>query len=149
MKRKLVALVVLLVAVAAVAATPPVRWRTFVKKTSETTGVVTFRALVAPGWHLYGMSIPEGGPRATSFNLEDSKGVKFTGNVVPSREPLEVSDPLFDMTLTWWDANVEFSVPFRITDRADARIECKIGYMSCDGNECRPPQTEAIAVPVK
>ena len=127
----------------------PVRWRSFIKTASDGAGTVTFRALVAPGWHLYGLSIPEGGPKATTFDLTGSTGVKFTGAVTPKRQPVEIEDKLFDMTLTWWDSNIEFTVPFKITDKNAARIDCKISYMACDGSSCRPPKTENISIPVK
>ena len=127
----------------------PVRWRSFVKTAADGTGTVTFRALVAPGWHLYGLSIPEGGPKATSFDLKEGTGVRFTAPVTPKREPVAIDDPLFGMTLTWWDSNIEFTVPFKITDKDTAKIDCKISYMACDGSSCRPPKTENISIPVK
>lgn len=141
----------LILAISAMAAdlATPVRWRTFVKTAPDGTGTVTFRALVAPGWHLYGLDIPDGGPKATSFDLKGSTGVKFTGPVKPAREPLTIDDAMFGMKLTWWDANVDFTVPFKITDKSQARIDCKISFMTCDGESCRPPKTESISVPVK
>ena len=45
----------------------PVRWRTIVKAGADGNGTVTFRALISPGWHLYGLELPEGGPKATNF----------------------------------------------------------------------------------
>ncbi|MBD5233293.1 MAG: hypothetical protein HDS65_03845 [Bacteroidales bacterium] len=146
------ALFILIVGSAAIsAASPsdnPVRWRTIVKATGANTGTVTFKALISEGWHLYGLNIPEGGPKATSFDLKSSTDIKFTGPITPSRKPLTVDDPLFGLKLDWWDTNVEFTVPFKVTGAAP-RIECKINYMSCDGNSCRPPKTETIATPVK
>ena len=127
----------------------PVRWRTIVKTTGADTGTVTFKALVTPGWHLYGLDIPEGGPKATSFDLSGSAGIKFTGPVSPTRNAVEVNDALFGMTLTWWDSNIDFTVPFKVTDHATARLSAKITYMACDGTTCRPPTTENIAVAVK
>jgi len=127
----------------------PVRWRSFVKTSADGSGILTLRALITPGWHLYGLSIPEGGPKATSFNLSGSTGIRFTNTVKAKREPVEFKDNLFDMTLTWWDSNIEFTVPFIITDKDKARIDCKISYMACDGSSCRPPKTENISIPVK
>ena len=75
-----------------VSAQQPVRWRTIVKTTGADTGTVTFKALVTPGWHLYGLDIPEGGPKATSFDLSGSAGIKFTGPVSPTRNAVEVKD---------------------------------------------------------
>lgn len=127
----------------------PVRWRTVVKAAGGDTCTVTFKALVAPGWHLYGADIPEGGPHATVFDLSGSRGVEFTAPLKPSVAPKIVNDEMFGMQLSWWDSNVEFSAPFVVTDKADARIECRISFMSCDGESCRPPKTETVSVPVR
>lgn len=126
----------------------PVRWRTIVKTTGENSGTVTFKALVAPGWHLYGLTMPEGGPVATSFDFKGSTGLKFTGELKPSRKAAEVEDPLFGMTLNWWDSNVEFTVPFKLNGKEAPMIKCKITFMACDGTTCRPPKTEDIATKV-
>ncbi len=137
----------ILTAVAA-AQTPAVRWRTTVKMTSPTEGVVTVRALVGQGWHLYGFDLPDGGPKPTVFDFSKSKGVEFTGVVTPSTKPVSAVDPLFKKTLQWWDANVSFSRTFKVTDRAGAHIGLSIKYMACDGNQCMPPKTENISVAV-
>lgn len=128
--------------------TPPVRWRTIIKSAGPDCGTVTFKALVAPGWHLYGLTLPAGGPKPTVFDLKASTDVEFTGAVTPSRKPVESNDPLFGITLSWWDSNVEFTVPFKITGKAP-RIDAKINYMACDGTTCMPPKTESISAPVK
>lgn len=151
-------LAVLLMALAAIGAyaqqpsgegIPPVRWRTTIRMTGDTEGVVTFRAIILPGWHLYGLELPQGGPKPTTFDLSDSRGVEFAGPLTAERAPLEVEDPMFGMTLSWWDANVRFSVPFRLNNVAvQPVIKASITYMTCDGTTCRPPKTENISVRV-
>lgn len=148
-KKYLILFLAIIAGIAAMAQTPAVRWRTRVAMQNATEGTVTFRALIAPSWHLYGLTLPEGGPRPTHFDLSGSTGIEFTGAVRPERAPLSVTDPMFDMTLTWWDANVAFTVPFRVTDAAHAVVKAKIEFMACDGNTCLPPKTESIAAPVR
>ncbi len=148
-KKYTVLLIAVITAFMTMAQTPAIRWRTQVRMQNATEGTVTFRALIAEGWHLYGLTLPQGGPRPTQFDLSGSTGIEFTGPVRPERAPVSVDDPLFDMTLTWWDSNIAFTVPFRVTDAATARINAKITYMVCDGNSCMPPKTESIAAPVR
>ncbi len=126
--------------------TVPVRWRTRVNWTDSTHGTLTIRALVSEGWHLYGLEMPQGGPRPTRFDFSGSTGVAFGANVTPSRSPISALDPLFDATLTWWDNNVNFSVPFTLegSERHVARIS--VSYMVCNGNTCRPPSTETLTL---
>lgn len=126
----------------------PVRWRASVTATGENTGVLTIRALVADGWHLYGLELPKNGPKPTSFDLGASADIKFEGTPKPSRAPLKVDDPMFGLTLTWWDSNVEFTIPFKVTG-PKPKINCVISFMTCDGTTCRPPARETISTPVK
>lgn len=126
----------------------PVRWRTFVKATGENEGVVTIKALVADGWHLYGLNLPKNGPKPTTFDFKDSKDIKFTGKLTPARPALEVDDPLFGMKLNWWDSNIEFTIPFKVTGK-EPKLNCVVNYMTCDGTTCRPPARETIATPIK
>lgn len=126
----------------------PVRWRAVVTAGPDGTGVLTVKALVAKGWHLYALDLPDGGPRPTSFDLSESKDMEFDGTLRPAREAIEVDDPMFGMKLAWWDSNIEFTVPFRLTGPAGS-FKCKVSYMACDGTTCRPPSTEVLSGSVK
>lgn len=125
-----------------------VKWRTSVSMTSPTEGTVTVRAIISDGWHLYGMEVPEGGPRATSLDFGPSTGVEFTGRTAAEPAPVSARDEAFGMDLQWWQGRVAFSRRFRVTDVAKARIGIKITYMCCNGANCLPPRTENISAPV-
>lgn len=126
--------------------TAPVRWRTRVTWTDNTHGTLIIRALVSEGWHLYGLDMPQGGPRPTRFDFSGSTGVTFDSTVTPSREAISANDPLFDATLTWWDSNVNFSIPFTLEGSESHTARIKINYMVCNGNTCRPPSVETLNV---
>lgn len=126
----------------------PIRWRTIITATGTNQGTITFRALVADGWHLYGLKLPENGPKPTTFNLAGSKDIEFTGEIAPARKPISVDDPMFGMTLSWWDSNIDFSIPFKVTG-PEPTLDCVIGFMTCDGTTCRPPSKEKISTPIK
>ncbi len=128
--------------------TPAVRWRTTVKMTSPTQGILTVRALVTPGWHLYSTSLPKGGPRPTILDFSASTGVKFLGDFKPSQKPESSLDKMFNLKLSYWSSNVTFTRNFRLTDPANAVINGKITFMACNGNTCNPPKTESVRVPV-
>ncbi len=141
-------IITLAFAVLPAVAQQPVRWRSFVKVQPDGTGELTIKALVEPGWHLYGLNLPKGGPKPTTFDLSESTGVKFTGKLTPKREPLTVKDELFGMALQWWDSNIEFVVPFK-TEADDATYKCKINYMTCDGSTCQPPTVHTLTGKIK
>lgn len=144
--------IILLILAFPVLAQQPIRWRASAQVGSNGMGEVTIRAVVQPGWHLYALDLPQGGPKPTTFDFSGSKGVKFTGKITPKRAPLSVKDDLFDMELQWWDSNIEFTIPFKIME-PNASYNIVISYMACDGNTCMPPTkhtlTGKIIVPEK
>lgn len=134
----------------AVAQTTPVKWRSSVKMTSSTEGVITIKAVISDGWHLYGTNIPDGGPKATVLDFSESKGVKFTGSFTPSAKPTTKMDEMFGIKLSWWASDVTFTRKFKLTGKkADAVINGKISYMACNDENCMPPKTESVTLKIK
>lgn len=134
----------ILFSVVSISAQKPIKWRSSVKMTSKTEGVVTIKAIIQPGWHLYGTNLPEGGPKATKFDLSSSKGVKFVGQLTPSVKPKTVFDKSFGMNLNWWDQSLSFTQKFKVTDKKNAKIIGSISYMGCNDETCLPPSTQTI-----
>ncbi len=126
----------------------PIKWRTSVTMISETEGVVTMKAILQNGWHLYGTELPAGGPKATKFDLSASTGVTFIGTPVPSIKPVEKHDDMFNLTLNWWDKNVTFTQKFKVTDASTAKIIGVINYMGCNDETCAPPKKQKISIVV-
>ena len=142
---------IMAMAIAATAQTPggaAVKWRTSVSMKSPTEGTVTVRAIIPEGWHIYGMHMPEGGPKATSLDFAGSTGVEFAGQTKAEPAPTKGRDEAFGEELEWWEGRVAFTRRFRVTDAAKARINLKATYMSCSGTNCLPPRSENISVPV-
>ncbi len=142
--RSLLVLTFVLIAAAAAVAQNPIRWRMTVKMTSATEGVVTLRALVEPGWHLYGFDMPEDGPRPTSVSFDKSTGVTLVGSLTPERKPVVKEDPMFGVNLTWWDANISFTQKFKVAKGKTPRIEATVSFMGCNDQTCLPPKTESL-----
>jgi thiol:disulfide interchange protein DsbD len=67
MKKLTFLFVALIISAVTAMAQSPIKWRTTYKMTSQTEGVLTVKAIVTEGWHLYGTELPEGGPKATSL----------------------------------------------------------------------------------
>jgi thiol:disulfide interchange protein DsbD len=146
-KRISLLLVVMLAAVS-MSAQNPIKWRTSVKMTSKTEGVITLKAVVSQGWHLYGLQLPDDGPRPTVIDFSTSTGIKLVGSVTPARKASEHKDDVFGMTLSWWDKDISFTQKFKVTNKKTAKINGKVSYMSCNDETCMPPATENISVAV-
>ena len=147
---KKISLVFALIFFASIAmyAQKPIKWRTSVKMINTTEGVITMKAIIQQGWHLYGTSIPSGGPKATSFNFSSSVRIKLVGEVTPSYMPKNVFDKSFNINLNWWDKTVTFTQKFKLTNKANAKVVGAITYMGCNDQTCLPPSTQSINIAV-
>lgn len=125
----------------------PIKWRSSVKMTSDTEGVIALKAFMQPGWHLYGFDLPKGGPKSTSFDFSNSSGIELIGTINASVKPVEVFDDMFQLTLNWWDANVAFTQHFKIIGKKPS-IKGVITYMGCNDQTCTPPRKENITLTI-
>ncbi|RXE75045.1 hypothetical protein ED551_00425 [Muribaculaceae bacterium Isolate-013 (NCI)] len=149
MKKVILSLILAVTAMAAAfaqAPANPVAWRSNVKMQSATKGTVTFTAIVSEGWHLYGMQMPKGGPKPTTFSFAGSQGVKFAGAPVPSVQPVKKHDKMFDADVTYWEGRVKFTVDFEITDPAKTALAASVTYMGCNDQTCSPPKTHKFTL---
>lgn len=121
----------------------PVKWKSAIKMTDATNGVVTFTATVDAGWHVYGTQLPSGGPEPTSVQW-NNHGVKLVGGLTPSKAAHKQHDETFDMDLSWWTGSVTLSQKFTVTAE-EYKIEGSIRYMACDDENCTPPKSESFS----
>ena len=142
-------IIITMAATAAMAQTvQPVKWRISVKMTSKTEGVVTIRAIVGQGWHLYGLDIPKGGPKPTSFNFSKSEGIELAGGIAPSVKPEARQDAAFGMELFPMVLKRKFHTTFPSKGQWPGKIDLAIVYMACNDENCMPPKTETFSVKV-
>lgn len=121
----------------------PVKWKSAIKMTDATNGVVTFTATVDAGWHVYGTQLPAGGPEPTSVQW-NNQGVKLVGGLTPGKAAHKQHDETFDMDLSWWTGSVTLSQKFTVTAK-EYKIEGSIRYMACDDENCTPPKSESFS----
>lgn len=121
----------------------PIRWETSVEMDSETDGALVFKVSIDKGWHLYALQLPEGGPMPTAVTLTKTNGI-VPGALTPSREPLSKFDTQFDMDLAWWDADVEFRLPFTVDNPDGYEISGTVSYQGCNDQSCLAPAKEAF-----
>ena len=121
----------------------PVKWKTAVKMTDATNGVVTFTATIDAGWHVYGTNIPNGGPQPTAVKW-NNEGVKLVGGLTPNKPAHKQHDETFDMDLSWWSGSVTLTQKFTVTSPS-YKIEGSIVAMACDDENCTPPTSEPFS----
>lgn len=111
---------------------------------------VEIKAEIVPGWHLYAMNIPPGGPIPTSFTVMESP-VFSSGGEARQSEPVSWFDENFNMETDYFENEAEFTVPVRI--RRDAapgehQLAIEVEYMLCNDSTCLPPQSRELSASV-
>ena len=122
----------------------PIVWSSSIKMTSNNEGVMTFKASIDDGWHLYSVDLPENGPNATKISFEKTSGIELLGEIVPSRQPIDTVDLVFNIRVGWWDADVEFSQKFKVLEEGKYDIAGEIYFQACNGETCIAPTTETF-----
>lgn len=129
----------------------PVKWSQSIKLINDTEGELTFKASISPTWHIYGLKLPEGGPRPTEFNFTSIMGGELDGEISATPDAIKEFDKTFNLDLTYWEKEVTFIQRFHLTTGSKgARFEGNISYQACslaDGS-CVAPTKETIALEV-
>ncbi|MBP6635025.1 MAG: thiol:disulfide interchange protein, partial [Paludibacter sp.] len=120
----------------------PVKWKFELKATSETTADLVFKASIEEGWHLYGMDIPNDGPRPTTFVFESVQNAKMEGKMKGMSKLREVYDPNFDMKLSWYANEAVFVQKISFAKGAKFSVKGYVEFMSCNDESCTPPMQE-------
>ncbi len=128
------------------AASAPVHWS--VARVTGPTPRVAVTAQIDSGWHIYSMSQPPGGPRATRIAV--APGQPFdVGTVSVSPAPDTAYDSAFRMKVQLHRGRVTFIVPLvrSGTTRADS-VRVTARYQVCNDSLCLPPQTATLTAAV-
>ena len=132
----------------------PVRWSIAPLVGPLKTGVATsvhIEANLLPGWHIYSITQPGGGPIATRISLPSEQSFEMIGAATPTPAPRVAFDDAFHMNVELHEKSVGFAVPVRYTGSATARpdsVRVNVRYQVCNASLCYPPQTAKLAAPV-
>jgi thiol:disulfide interchange protein len=116
----------------------PVSWSFSQEKLSGNQYELKITATIDPGWSIYGLDIPPGGPIPTAIDFTPGDGYRVVGAL---RHPVaEVKyDPNFEMELSMFDNRVTFSQIVEVVSSSPVRITGEVSWMSCDDQRCLPP----------
>jgi thiol:disulfide interchange protein DsbD len=116
----------------------PVKWKSFINDSGE----IIFSTNIHPGWHLYTIDMPLGGPTPTSFIFEALKGAELVGKTTTLTATTTQFDDLFGMNVSWYKENPTFTQKLKITNPEQFSIKGYIDYMTCNDESCIPGQEE-------
>lgn len=133
----------------------PVTWSLVLTSTGDVLPGVSFDAtLVAtirPGWHLYAMQEPDGGPPPTSIAV--LPGSPFAlGSEIVAGTPERAVDPNFNNLETeWYKDTARFLLPLKTaagTAHGRHRLEVATTWVTCSDTLCYPPEDAVLSLSV-
>jgi thiol:disulfide interchange protein DsbD len=110
----------------------PVKWKISINDAGE----ILFATAIEPGWHIYDIALPPGGPNPTTFIFEEIKGAKLSGKTYTPTKLHTEYDDIFEMDISWYVTNPTFIRLLKITDPEHFSISGYIDYMSCNDEMC-------------
>lgn len=116
----------------------PVKWKTAIKKISETEYDLISTATIDPGWHLYSQDVPDGGPIPTYFEFEENSDYELVGKVKEEGGITE-NDPVFEMIITYFENKTSFTQRIELTGDTGTTVKGEVEFMVCDDTNCLPP----------
>ena len=108
------------------------------EKISADTVRLVFSLNISDGWHVYSSSLPDGGPISAELTFDASNGVEPASALKFQGTEKEVFDPLFNMSVRYFEKSVTFFQDFAISEGWS--MEGVFTYGACDDMTCLPPQ---------
>jgi thiol:disulfide interchange protein DsbD len=107
------------------------------------TSTLTLVAKIEPGWHLYGLSQPDEGPRPTRIWLPEEQPYKLAGDIKAPKTRRKF-DENFGLEVEYFDGEAAFRIPVRSGPDAAGRVRVSVQYQSCNDRLCLPPKTVTV-----
>jgi thiol:disulfide interchange protein len=127
-----------------------VHWTAVGPATSVKPGeqaTIKVSAAIEPGWHLYALTQPEGGPRRLEIKAGKSSPFPVVAAGVSGPLPKVEHDPNFNVDAHYYEEKTTIDVPVVVTAAAQAgkkSVPLEITYQVCSGQLCLRPTTDTI-----
>lgn len=114
----------------------PTKWSYSQKSLGNQEYELIFKAAIEPGWHVYSMYTPEGGPMATVLSFEENgKGVELLGKATEN-EPKKERDEVFGVDVLSFENEYVITQKIKVTNPALAAVTGTIEYQACREGQC-------------
>jgi thiol:disulfide interchange protein len=124
-----------------------VKWSGHIAKSAgHTEAVLTGK--ISPGWHVYSITQPPGGPNAASVSVPAGQAFHIQGPITGT-QPRSAFDPNFQMKTEFYESSVTLKVPLATESEANAQnIRINVRFQTCNDRLCLPPKTVRLDLPV-
>lgn len=116
----------------------PVHWSLTDTRQTDSVLTVTLTARIDKGWHLYSTSLPEDGPRPTSFSVEGADSL----SVALVKGSLQTAyDENFLMELSYFSSEASWQLSLPLSQIKGDTVRGSVEFMACNDLNCIPPAT--------
>ncbi len=121
----------------------PIKWTLTAEPGTVAPGAKALARLEArmePGWHLYSLSTPPGGPIPTTIKIGDNAAI--SGFTVYQPRPVKAFDKNFNLDTETYEGSAVFLIELSLdgTARAGATgVTAEVRYQACNDKLCIPP----------
>lgn len=114
----------------------PTSWSFSQKKLGNNEYELVFKATIQPGWHVYSMYTPEGGPMATTLNFQEvGKGIELVGKATEN-EPKKEFDKVFGVDVWSFENEYVITQKVKVVNTSIANIQGTVEFQVCQEGQC-------------
>ena len=135
----------------------PTKWSLSLASPMRTVGprdefTLKLNVKIEPGWHLYALDQPDGGPIPTTIKISEGSPFELAGEVIPARMPKVNPDPNFvvegkPLTTRYFEDDAEFRLLVRALKEASIYdLKFDVRFQLCNDTFCLPPRTKRVSL---
>ncbi|MDR0765518.1 MAG: thioredoxin family protein [Odoribacteraceae bacterium] len=111
----------------------PTRWSSSIEKTGENAYAVTLKASIQPGWVIYSMFTPDGGPLKAEMTVaEEATGQVELPGAPAEKEPRKKFDDIFKVDVIYFAGEYEVTREVKVIDPALSALHVAISFQACE-----------------
>lgn len=126
----------------------PVKWTFTSRKTAPGEAELVMTAAIESHWHVYSQLVDEGGPVPTSFRFRSSSDYELIGKVKEVSPVIKAYENVFGMEIAYFANEAVFVQKVRLK-KSQVKIKGSLEYMTCNDQQCLPPEDVDFAINVK
>ena len=113
---------------------------------------VKVSAAIQPGWKLYAIAQPEGGPKPLTFATTTGSPFKVsTGHIIAPKSKVLKQDENFAVDTHYYESQAIFTIPVNVPREIGAgaqEIPLEVTFQACGNQLCLRPFTQKLPVKV-
>ena len=125
----------------------PISWAYKATRISKTEVLVSFKATIEDGWHLYSQNVKPGGPNKTTFTFAKSKDYTQVGTTTEPK-PIVKYEKVFKMDIGYFQDEALFTQKIKLNKNTTI-IKATVNFQLCNDTSCLPPKDVSFSIPVK